>query len=62
MSVIEKQLNGKVELLEVLPSENKGCEKCIFKNECTNPPVNRLMPCFSSDRLDKVSVYYQIAK
>ena len=59
MKVTEKVIDGNSVKLAVLNSGNMGCNKCVFLNECTNPPVNRVMPCFSCDREDKTSVYYK---
>jgi len=62
MTVTEKMIDGKVVELAVYESTTSGCIRCMFINECTNPPVNRVMPCFSCDRLDKKSVYYKKLK
>lgn len=62
MKVTEKYINGKVVELAVIESDGSGCKKCMFQEKCTNPPVNRVMPCFSIDRKDRTSVYYQIFK
>ena len=58
MKVTQKIIDGKVVDLAVYESGTSGCTRCMFINECTNPPVNRVMPCFSCDRQDKTSVYY----
>lgn len=62
MTVIEKVIDKKVITILVIDSEEKGCKQCMFKDECTNPPVNRIMPCLSIDRKGGKSVYYQRLK
>ena len=56
--ITEKYIKGKVVQLRVIDSKDYGCKCCMFNKECTNPPVNRVMPCMSIDRGDRTSVYY----
>lgn len=35
-----------------------GCSGCHFYRQCTNPPLQKVMPCFSFEREDGESVFY----
>ena len=59
LGVTQNNIDGKEVDLLVIKSNGRGCADCCFNSECTNPPRNRVMQCFSKDRPDRESVFYR---
>lgn len=42
----------------IVKKSTNGCNGCHFYTQCIQPPKIKIMPCFSFERTDGISVFY----
>lgn len=46
----------------VVKQATNGCNGCHYYSQCIQPPKRKVMPCFSFERTDGISVFYPDCK